>query len=24
LTSSDPSLGFTVGATWVFKAFTIP
>ena len=24
LTSSDPSLGFTVGATWVFKGFTIP
>ena len=24
LTSSDPSLGFTLGATWVFKGFTIP
>jgi hypothetical protein len=24
LTERDPSLGFTVGATWVFKGFTIP
>jgi hypothetical protein len=24
LTSRDPSIGFTAGATWVFKGFTIP
>jgi hypothetical protein len=24
LTARDPSLGFTAGATWVFKGFTIP
>lgn len=24
ITSSDPSIGLTVGATWVFKGFTIP
>jgi hypothetical protein len=24
LTSLDPSIGFTAGATWVFKGFTIP
>jgi len=24
LTSRDPSVGFTAGATWVFKGFTIP
>jgi hypothetical protein len=24
MTSRDPSIGLTVGATWVFKAFTIP
>lgn len=24
MTSRDPSLGFTIGATWVFKAFTVP
>jgi len=24
LTSQDPSIGFTAGATWVFKGFTIP
>jgi hypothetical protein len=24
MTSSDPSIGFTVGLTWVFKGFTIP
>ena len=23
-TSRDPSIGFTVGATWVFKGFTVP
>jgi hypothetical protein len=24
MTSSDPSIGFTVGLTWVFRGFTIP
>jgi len=24
ITSRDPSIGFTVGATWVFKGFTVP
>ena len=24
MTSRDPGFGFTVGATWVFKGFTIP
>jgi hypothetical protein len=24
MTSSDPSIGFTVGVTWVFRGFTIP
>jgi hypothetical protein len=24
ITSSDPSIGFTVGVTWVFRGFTIP
>ena len=24
MTSRDPSIGLTVGATWVFKGFTIP
>ena len=24
LTSSDPSIGFTTGLTWVFKGFTLP
>ena len=24
MTSRDPSIGFTAGATWVFKGFTIP
>jgi hypothetical protein len=24
ITSRDPSLGFTLGATWVFKGFTVP
>ncbi|OFW08544.1 MAG: hypothetical protein A3H96_15255 [Acidobacteria bacterium RIFCSPLOWO2_02_FULL_67_36] len=24
MTSRDPSIGFTIGATWVFKGFTIP
>jgi hypothetical protein len=24
LTSTDPSIGITIGATWVFKGFTVP
>jgi hypothetical protein len=24
LTSRDPGFGFTVGATWVFRGFTVP
>jgi hypothetical protein len=24
ITSRDPSIGFTAGATWVFKGFTVP
>jgi hypothetical protein len=24
LTSNDPSVGFTAGLTWVFKAFKVP
>ena len=24
MTSRDPGVGFTVGATWVFKGFTLP
>jgi hypothetical protein len=24
MTSRDPGIGFTVGATWVFRGFTVP